>query len=73
MALRASVFLTTRTYTPAERAFERSSVICDTVRPRYSAATTAKAVAATSLTSATSAFLSSRLRATKPPGLEDHP
>ena len=30
MALRASVFLTTRMYTPAARAFERSSVICDT-------------------------------------------
>ncbi len=40
MALRASVFLTTRMYTPAARAFERSSVICDTVSPRYSAATT---------------------------------
>src|SRR6202167_6021658 len=73
MALRASVFLTTRTYTPADRAFRRKSVICDTVRPRYSAATTDNAVAATLLTSATSAFLSSRLRAIEPPGLEDHP
>src|SRR6202034_1749728 len=62
-ALRASVFLTTRMYTPAARDFDRSSVICVTVRPRYSAATTDRAVDATLLTSVTSAFLSSRLRA----------
>src|SRR5579863_8068714 len=62
-ALRASVFLTTRMYTPAARDFDRSSVICVTVRPRYSAATTDRALDATSLTSVTSAFLSSRLRA----------
>src|SRR6185437_14754728 len=62
-ALRASVFLTTRMYTPCARALARSSVICPTVSPRYSAATTDWALAATSATSATSAFLSSRLSA----------
>src|SRR6185437_15709452 len=62
-ALRASVFLTTRMYTPCARALERSSVICPTVSPRYSAATTDWALAATSATSATIAFLSSRLSA----------
>src|SRR5581483_2045609 len=62
-ALRASVFLMTRTYTPCLRALARRSVICPTVSPRYSAATTEWAFAATSATSATSAFLSSRLSA----------
>src|SRR6185437_5730423 len=66
-ARRASEFLTTRTYTPAARALERSPVSCDTVRPRYSAATADNAPAATAETSATIAFLSSRLRATCPP------
>src|SRR6187402_30281 len=61
-ALRASVFFTTRMYTPEARALERRSVICATVIPRYSAATTERAVFATSVTSATSTFLSSRLR-----------
>src|ERR1700730_1541772 len=59
-ALRASVFLTTRMYTPCFLALARSSVICPTVSPRSSAATTDWAFAATSATSATSAFLSSR-------------
>src|ERR1700722_14674242 len=59
-ALRANVFLTTRMYTPCARALARRSVICDTVSPRYSAATTDWAFAATAFTSATSAFLSSR-------------
>src|ERR1700683_1884348 len=59
-ALRASVFFTTRMYTPCARALARRSVICDTVSPRYSAATTDWAFAATAFTSATSAFLSSR-------------
>src|SRR5690606_40304570 len=45
-ALRASVFLTTRMYTPDARALLRSSVIWVTVRPRYSAATTDMAFAA---------------------------
>src|SRR5688572_9904004 len=67
-ALRASVFLTTRMYTPWARALERRSVICETVSPRYSAATTERAVFATSVTSATSTFLSSRLR-----GIAHHP
>src|SRR5581483_4790417 len=62
-ALRASVFLTTRMYTPCVRALVRSSVIWLTVSPRYSAATTDCAFAATSATSATIAFLSSRLSA----------
>src|SRR5690606_20351870 len=59
-ALRASVFLMTRMYTPDARALLRSSVIWVTVRPRYSAATTDRAFAATALTSSTSAFLPSR-------------
>src|SRR6478735_1024955 len=59
-ALRASVFLTTRMYTPEARALERRSVIWVTVRPRYSAATTDRAFAATALTSSTRAFLPSR-------------
>src|SRR5579863_9767117 len=62
-ALRASVFFTTRMYTPDFLALARSSVICPTDSPRYSAATTDWACAATSATSATSAFLSSRLSA----------
>jgi hypothetical protein len=47
-------------YTPEARAFERRSVIWVTVRPRYSAATTDRAFAATALTSSTNAFLPSR-------------
>src|SRR5438067_1344191 len=72
-ALRASVFLTTRMYTPCFLALARSSVICPTVSPRYSAATTDWAFDATAATSATSAFLSSRLSAIHLSSLpEDH-
>src|SRR5258705_2974812 len=75
-ARRASVFFTTRMYTPFARAFARSSVIWGSDRPRYSAATTDWACAATALTSATSSFLSSSfnvisrllVRSTNPPG-----
>src|SRR3984885_514520 len=61
IALRASVFFTTRMYTPCARALLRSSVICETVKPRYSAAMTDCALAATALTSATSDCLSTSL------------
>src|SRR5690606_7689043 len=47
-------------YTFEARALLRSSVIWVTVRPRYSAATTDRAFAATALTSSTIAFLPSR-------------
>src|SRR5579872_5853103 len=66
-ALRASVFLTIRRYTPSLRALARSSVICVTVNPRFSAPTTDRAFAATALTSATTTFFSSNLSATKVP------
>src|SRR3984893_687485 len=62
-ALRASVFLTIRRYTPSLRAFARRSVICVTVKPRFSAPTTDRAFAATALTSATTTFFSSNLSA----------
>ena len=53
----------------AARAMARRPVICETVRPRFSAATTESAVFATSATSATSTFLSSRLSGiSTPPG-----
>ena len=48
---------------PWSRACFLSSVISDTVSPRYSAARAEKAEAATSFTSATRAFLSSSLNA----------
>src|SRR5580692_10763329 len=62
-ALRASVFLTIRRYTPSLRALARRSVICVTVKPRFSAPTTDRAFAATALTSATTTFFSSNLSA----------
>src|SRR5690606_2177932 len=62
-ARRASVFLTTFKYTPALRASRRRASICVAVRPRYSAATTDRALPATSATSCTIAFFCSRLRA----------
>src|SRR5580700_8592811 len=71
-ALRASVFLMTRMYTPCARALARRSVICVTVSPRYSAATTDWAFAATAFTSATSAFLSSRFSGIHFSWPEDH-
>src|SRR5687768_6144664 len=71
-ALRASVFLITRMNTPSARAFARREVICVTVSPRYSAATTERAVFATSATSATSTFLSSRLSGISTPPGQSH-
>src|SRR5450432_4353312 len=62
-ALRASVFLTIRRYTPSLRALARRSVICVTVKPRFSAPTTDRAFAATALTSSTTTFFSSNLSA----------
>src|SRR5712664_141359 len=62
-ARRASVFLRTRRYTPALRAFARSSVMRPTSRPRYSATTIVFAFATCAETSATTAFFLSRSRA----------
>src|SRR6185312_3409505 len=59
----ASVFLTTRKYTPDSRAFLRIAVICSTVVPAYSAATRECAFAATSASSATTSCFWDRLRA----------
>ena len=56
-ARRASVFLTTRMYTPALRASLRNSVISATERPLYSAATAVTESPATAFTSLTSCFL----------------
>src|SRR5690606_5174603 len=59
----ASVFLTTRKYTPVSRAFLRIAVICSTVVPAYSAATREWALAATSDSSATTSCFRVSLRA----------
>src|SRR6267143_903531 len=62
-ARRARVFLRTRRYTPALRAFARSSVMRPTSRPRYSATTIVFAFATCAEISATTAFFLSRSRA----------
>src|SRR5512134_1630849 len=61
-ARRARVFLSTRRYTPDWRALARNRVMFPTGRPRYCATTIAWAFATWALTSATTAFFSSRLR-----------
>src|SRR5690606_2927853 len=62
-AREASVFLTTRKYTPVSRAFLRIAVICSTVVPAYSAATREWALTAISDSSATTSCFWVRLRA----------
>src|SRR5690606_37078376 len=62
-ARETSVFFATFRYTPFSRAFLRRSVNCETVKPRYSAATSECADAATPASSATTSFFWFRFRA----------
>src|SRR5690606_27921467 len=64
IARRVSEFLTTLNQTCAWRARPLSSVICDTLKPRYSASTAASAPWHCCATSATTALFCSRLRLT---------